>query len=183
MKELLLIVDAQNDFMPGGSLPVPDGHKIVPVINRLTALGFFDLVIASQDWHPEEHCSFGEWPVHCVAGTTGAELHPAINQSRIGAVVRKGIDKDKEEYSAFMAANLPMYLDTGWDIFFVGLALDVCVLESIRETINYIECNEYSNEVFIVTDGCKGIADEVSILKQIMEEMPDVKLISSLDIL
>ena len=87
MKKALLIVDVQNDFWPGGSLGVKDGDKVVEVINGL--MDKFDLVISSQDWHPEETVPFEKWPVHCVAGTDGAEFHPALNSNNIDLRLKK----------------------------------------------------------------------------------------------
>ena len=83
MARALVIVDFQNDFTPGGALAVPNGDEIADRINALAASGDYDLVVATRDWHPADHGSFGDqggpWPVHCVAGTQGAQLHPALN--------------------------------------------------------------------------------------------------------
>ena len=81
MKKALIVVDVQNDFCEGGSLAVPDANKIIPVINSL--LPQFELVIFTQDWHPDNHCSFGLWPTHCVQYTPGAEIHKDIDLTHL----------------------------------------------------------------------------------------------------
>jgi nicotinamidase/pyrazinamidase len=157
----LIIIDAQNDFMPGGRLAVPDGNLIVPVINRVQ--GHFDLVVATQDWHPENHKSFASnhkdkkafdtmdlhgvlqtlWPDHCIQGSTGAELHNDINTGRIAAIFRKGMDPEIDSYSGFydnnhqLSTGLSGYLkDKGVaDLYFCGLAADICVYYSILDSI------------------------------------------------
>ena len=115
----LILVDIQHDFCPGGALPVPGGDEVVPVANRLAA--GFDLVVATQDWHPPDHGSFAAnhpgkqpvevielaglpqvlWPVHCVQGTAGAAIHSALDVARIGRVFRKGTDPTVDSYSGF----------------------------------------------------------------------------------
>lgn len=116
--KVLIVVDVQNDFCPGGSLAVENGNKIIPMINELSNSYKFDKVIASQDWHDEDHISFADyygvepftynevagqvvWPTHCVKNTKGAELSPLLDQTNIQYIVRKGMDTDVESYSAF----------------------------------------------------------------------------------
>ena len=118
--KVLLLVDIQRDFCPGGSLAVPDGHLIVPVVNALLRSGQFDLVIATKDWHPHGHVSFATthgarvfqelivsgfgqmmWPDHCVQDTPGAELHPDLDLTRIHRIVQKGTHPAIDSYSAF----------------------------------------------------------------------------------
>ncbi|MFV0544380.1 MAG: bifunctional nicotinamidase/pyrazinamidase [Marinicella pacifica] len=160
MKALLLI-DVQNDFMPGGKLAVSEGDQIVPVINGLQ--NQFDLVIASQDWHPAEHLSFARnhlrhkafdqielnglpqtlWPAHCVQGTEGAELHPDLDSHRIAAIFRKGMNPDIDSYSAFydnghmQSTGLSGYLRElqVTTLYFTGLAADFCVYYSIQDAL------------------------------------------------
>ena len=88
----LIVVDVQNDFCPGGALAVPDGDAVVDAVNRMASEASF--VVATRDWHPPDHGSFaahgGRWPVHCVQGTPGAELHPGIDASQIDVVVDEG---------------------------------------------------------------------------------------------
>jgi nicotinamidase/pyrazinamidase len=127
----LIVVDVQNDFCPGGALAVPDGDAVVEPINQMARESEF--VIATRDWHPPDHGSFAEqggpWPVHCVAGTPGAELHGGIDRELVDAVVDKGQAPDREGYSGFEATELERLLrERGIDAVDVaGLALDYCV--------------------------------------------------------
>jgi nicotinamidase-related amidase len=133
MGEALVIVDFQNDFTPGGALAVPDGDAIADHVNGLIASGRFDLVVATRDWHPPDHSSFaaqgGRWPEHCVAGSEGAQLHPALDAAHVDAIVDKGTDPGTEGYSGFDATDLATLLrDRGIDrVTVVGLATDYCV--------------------------------------------------------
>jgi len=152
VKRALLIVDVQNDFCPGGALAVPRGDEVVPVFNRI--MPAYDLVIASQDWHPPDHCSFAAnhpgrqpfetvlvggrrqtlWPTHCVRDTPGAALHPALRLDRITRFERKGSDPQIEGYSAFsesLAADLRKLRVTSLDIG--GLATDYCVRATVLD--------------------------------------------------
>jgi nicotinamidase/pyrazinamidase len=139
----LIIVDFQNDFTPGGALAVPDGDAIAAKINALSASGDYDLVVATRDWHPADHSSFavngGRWPVHCVAGTTGAELHPDLDQTGIDVIVDKGQAVDTDGYSGFAGTDLDKLLrERGiTQVTVVGLATDYCVkntaLDALRE--------------------------------------------------
>ncbi|MFA0963484.1 bifunctional nicotinamidase/pyrazinamidase [Roseivirga sp. BDSF3-8] len=159
----LLIVDVQNDFLPGGNLAVAEGDAIIPVINSIQ--GFFDLIVATQDWHPEHHKSFASnhkgkkagdkinlngleqvlWPDHCVQGTEGAALAPGLETRQVSAIFRKGMDPEIDSYSGFYdnghrkSTGLSGYLkeqkvDT---VYICGLAGDVCVkftaLDSLQE--------------------------------------------------
>ncbi len=156
MSDALLLVDLQNDFMPGGALAVADGDAVVPVCNHLQAR--FDRVVATQDWHPADHASFASqhpgrrpfevidlnglqqvlWPDHCVQGTPGAELVDALDTARIERVFRKGDNPDIDSYSGFFdnghrrATGLAGYLrDRGVDtIYLAGVAEDVCVFHT-----------------------------------------------------
>jgi nicotinamidase/pyrazinamidase len=157
----LIIVDTQNDFMPGGSLAVPDGDAIVPVINDLQRR--FDLVVATQDWHPRNHKSFASnnagrspfetidlngltqvlWPDHCVQGMKGAELHPGLRTPSIEAIIRKGTDPEIDSYSGFYdnahhkSTGLAGYLrERGADrLYFCGLAGDICVYFTLTDAL------------------------------------------------
>jgi nicotinamidase/pyrazinamidase len=137
----LVIVDFQNDFTPGGALAVPDGDAIAARINALAASGDYDLVVATRDWHPPDHGSFadqgGPWPVHCVQGTPGAELHPALDQSRIDAIVDKGQAVDTDGYSGFEGTDLESLLrERGiTQITVVGLATDYCVKNTALDAL------------------------------------------------
>ncbi len=157
----LIIIDIQNDFIPGRALEVPGGDKIIPVINRLQEK--FDLVIATQDWHPENHMSFASshqdrkpfdtiewkgmnqilWPDHCVQNSLGAELHPELDARKVEAIFRKGMDKNIDSYSGFYDngheknTGLTGYLrePSSLDLHFCGLAADVCVNFSIQDAL------------------------------------------------
>jgi nicotinamidase/pyrazinamidase len=141
VSEALVIVDYQNDFNPGGALAVAGGDEIAERINQLAADDRFSLVLATRDWHPEDHSSFrergGTWPVHCVAGTPGAELHPALDQAQVDAIVDKGQDRDTEGYSGFQATDLEQRLrDAGVDrVTVVGLATDYCVKQTALDAL------------------------------------------------
>ena len=144
MADALIIVDYQNDFArPDGALSVPAGEEVAGHINALAGSGDYELVIATRDWHPPDHGSFTEqggiWPVHCLQGSDGAELHPALDREPIDAIVDKGQDPETEGYSAFDATALAETLRArGVDaVTVVGLATDYCVkntaLDALRE--------------------------------------------------
>ena len=144
MADALIIVDYQNDFArPDGALSVPAGEEVAGHINALAHSGDYELVLATRDWHPPDHGSFTEqggiWPVHCVQGSDGAELHPALDTAPIDAIVDKGQDPGTEGYSAFDATALAETLRArGVDaVTVVGLATDYCVkntaLDALRE--------------------------------------------------
>jgi Amidases related to nicotinamidase len=157
----LLLVDVQNDFMPGGSLEVPHGDLIVPLINRLQK--YFDLVVATQDWHPQNHKSFASnyankkpfeeidlhgmtqtlWPDHCLQGSKGADFHPDLKINKIAAIFRKGMDPEIDSYSGFydnghqVSTGLSGYLKEKGvtEIYFCGLAADICVYYTIMDSL------------------------------------------------
>ena len=141
MSRALLIVDFQNDFTPGGALAVPQGDEIAGRINALAASGDYDLVVATRDWHPPDHGSFAEqggpWPVHCVADTQGAQLHPALDQSRVDVIVDKGQDASTEGYSGFEGTRLGELLrERGiTQVTVVGLATDYCVKNTALDAL------------------------------------------------
>jgi nicotinamidase/pyrazinamidase len=157
MKDGLIVVDPQNDFCKGGALEVPRADEIVPIINRL--LPRFDIVIASQDWHEENHCSFvpqgGQWPPHCVAGTKGAEFHPQLYAHRFTVIVRKAIKK--EAYSAFCDTGLEgmlCALDVD-KVYICGLATDFCVKETA------IDCAKFRCfRTFVLLGACRAVTEE-----------------------
>ena len=157
----LIIIDVQNDFMPGGPLAVPQGNEIVPVINRIQ--NYFDLVVATQDWHPLNHKSFASnhfekkpfdsivlhgvqqtlWPDHCVQGSAGAEFHTDMESNRIATIFRKGMDPEIDSYSGFhdnnhqLSTGLAGYLKEKGvtEVHFCGLAADICVYYTILDSI------------------------------------------------
>ncbi len=157
MGEALLIVDFQNDFTPGGALAVEGGDTVAARINALAASGRFEPVIATRDWHPPDHGSFreqgGPWPAHCVAGTAGAELHPALDRTRVDMVLDKGERKDLEGYSAFEETCLAGLLrERGVNaITVVGLATDYCVRHSVLDAL------EAGFSVVVDRTGVRGV--------------------------
>jgi nicotinamidase/pyrazinamidase len=176
-ERVLLIIDVQNDFCPGGSLAVEEGDAVVPVINRIMPL--FSRVVATQDWHPSDHVSFAAthpgrkpldvvdaggieqvlWPDHCVQGTRGAELHPRLEVGRIELVLRKGLRRTLDSYSAFFEndhatdTGLRFYLKGigAHDIFLCGLATDYCVLASA------MDARRLGFRVTLLRDACRGV--------------------------
>ncbi|MFT5685174.1 MAG: nicotinamidase/pyrazinamidase [Myxococcota bacterium] len=174
----LIVVDLQNDFMPGGPLGVSDARAVIPLANTLMAK--FDLVIATQDWHPPGHGSFAAshdgknpydeiplhglpqtlWPTHCVQGTPGADFVDDLETNRFSAVVRKGTDPTVDSYSGF--ADNGNRIRTGLaglltergvtEVFVCGVATDFCV----RFTAEDAARSGFS--VFLIEDACRGVA-------------------------
>lgn len=156
-----LLIDLQNDFMPSGTLPVADGDAVIAPVNA--RMDDYPLIVATQDWHPAGHESFASahpgqspfasidlhglpqtlWPDHCIAGSTGAALHPALDTRRIAAIFRKGMNKHIDSYSAFhdnghrYDTRLATYLHAHGvtDIDIAGLAADYCVYYSIVDAL------------------------------------------------
>ena len=173
----LILVDLQNDFLPGGALPVPDGDQVIPVANRVQKV--FPLVVATQDWHPANHRSFaashpgrkpGEvvqlaglpqilWPVHCVQGTRGAAFAPGLETERFAKVFSKGASLEIDSYSGFFdnghrrATGLGDYLrDRGVDtVYMMGLATDYCV------KFTALDARTLGLETHLISDGCRGV--------------------------
>lgn len=141
MASALIIVDFQNDFTPGGALGVTGGDEIAGRLNELAGGGGFDLVVATRDRHPPDHCSFaaqgGPWPEHCVAGTHGAQLHPALDRTAIDAVVDKGQDRDTDGYSGFAGTGLEALLREHGvtELTVTGLATDYCVKNTALDAL------------------------------------------------
>ena len=176
-RDVLLVVDIQNDFCPGGRLAVPRGDEVVPVINRLAAR--FEHVVLTQDWHPAGHGSFASshpgtqpyqtievhygpqvlWPDHCVQGTPGAELRRDLDIPHAELVLRKGYHRDIDSYSAFYendrrtATGLAGYLrERGFErVFIAGLAFDFCVRYSAEDA------HREKFSVIVVENACRGI--------------------------
>ena len=128
----LLVVDVQNDFCPGGTLAVPDGDKVVPVINKLMPM--FQIIVASKDWHPSDSAHFQKWPPHCVRDTPGAAFHPQLLGAKIQQVFLKGTMGKDDGYSAFEATNMDLgrFLTSHGvtELYVTGLATDYCVKAS-----------------------------------------------------
>jgi nicotinamidase/pyrazinamidase len=173
----LVIVDVQNDFVPGGALAVPDGDAVIPICNRLSES--FDLVVATQDWHPANHGSFAAshpghkvgdvidlnglpqllWPVHCVHQTPGAEFVPGLDTSRFDRVFRKGTDPAIDSYSGFFdnghrkATGLGEYLKQKGvsNVYVAGLAMDYCV------KFTALDAKSLGLNTFLIEDACRGV--------------------------
>jgi nicotinamidase/pyrazinamidase len=165
--DALLIVDFQNDFTPGGALPVSEGDRIAGPINSL--LDSFDLVVATRDWHCADHGSFegvevdsekwrgadppSIWPVHCVENTPGAELHPALERAKVDVIIDKGQDPNSQGYSAFQDTQLGDLLrERGVEQLYVaGLATDYCVKNSVLDAVRQ------GFDVTVVEDAVRGV--------------------------
>lgn len=200
----LLLVDLQNDFLPGGALAVPEGDLVIPVANRLAAE--FPLVIATQDWHPADHGSFAAnhpgrrpgdavalggvvqvlWPTHCVQDTWGADFPDNLDTGWIRHVVVKGTDPMIDSYSGFFdnghrrATDLGDFLE-GNDVetlYILGLATDYCVKATA------LDARGLGFETYLITDGCRGVNLRPDDSDRALEEMRShqVNLIQSTDI-
>src|SRR5437667_676314 len=190
----LIIVDLQNDFLPGGALAVPRGDEVSSLANELQQR--FDLVVATQDWHPPNHGSFAAnypgkkpgdrvmldgieqilWPVHCVQHTHGAEFAPSFDTSQIAHVFHKGIDPRIDSYSTFFdnahrrETGLADYLKKRSikDIYLMGLALDYCVKYSM------LDARQLGLNTHVILDGCCGIDLEPGDVDRALDEMKRV---------
>lgn len=173
----LLVIDVQPDFCTGGALAVPGGEAILPLVNEIAKR--FETVVLTQDWHPADHISFaanhpgkaafetitlayGEqvlWPTHCVHGTPGAALHPALDIPHASAIIRKGGHRDVDSYSAFLEAD--RVTKTGLDgylaargiteVYLVGLATDFCVAWSAEDA------RAFGFKAIVIEDACRAI--------------------------
>jgi nicotinamidase/pyrazinamidase len=176
-RDVLLVIDVQNDFCTGGALAVPGGEKVVPAVNRIAQK--FANVVLTQDWHPRDHVSFAAnhaqkqpfetieldygtqvlWPVHCVQGTAGAEFHRDLDRARPSLVVRKGFRRGIDSYSALFEndrrtpTGLLGYLRERElkTVFIAGLALDFCVRFSAEDA------RKAGLEVAVIEEACRGI--------------------------
>lgn len=173
----LIVVDVQNGFTPGGNLAVTDADQIIPVINQLARQ--FEMVVLTQDWHPEQHISFADnhenkapfetielpygtqvlWPKHCVQGTADAEFHPALDIPTAQLIIRKGFHPEIDSYSAFMEADrktptgLNGYLKEHQidTVYIVGIATDFCVAWTALDAV------QMGFTTYVIEDACKAI--------------------------
>ena len=173
----LILVDLQNDFLPGGALAVKDGDQVIPIANQLQSA--FELVVATQDWHPSNHGSFAAnhrdlqpghkielagleqilWPTHCVEGTWGADFAPTLQHDRWTQIFRKGTDPAIDSYSGFFdngrrkATGLGEFLQTQGihTVYVMGLATDYCVKYTA------IDARRLGLNTCLVEDGCRGV--------------------------
>ena len=187
----LILVDLQNDFLPGGPLAVPDGDAVIPVVNQLQTL--FSLVVATQDWHPADHGSFAAnhpgkglfegielnelpqtlWPVHCVQGTLGADFAADLNQDRITTIFQKGTDPSIDSYSGFFdnghrrGTGLGEWLkDKGvTEVYVCGLATDYCVKFTALDAV------ELGFKTYFIEDASRGVNLQPDDVEQAIEAM------------
>lgn len=201
---VLVVVDVQNDFMPGGALAVPDGYEVIPVINRI--MDRFDLVVATQDWHPPEHASFASnhdgaevgdvidlegldqvlWPDHCVQTTEGAALVNTLKSAPIEAIFRKGCEPEIDTYSGFYdnghrkSTGLGDYLrGKGVEsVWIAGVATDYCVQATA------LDARELGFETYLIEDGCRGVELNDGDIAEAIEEMREagVHVVGSSDV-
>jgi nicotinamidase/pyrazinamidase len=189
----LVLVDIQNDFLPGGALAVPHGDDVVPIANRVQPA--FELVVATQDWHPPRHGSFassrpgrkgGEvaelaglpqvlWPDHCVQGSRGAEFAAALQMNRVEAIFRKGTDPAIDSYSGFFdnghrkSTGLGDYLKGrgASEVYVLGLATDYCV------KFTALDARKLGFRTFLVEDGSRGVELRPGDVVRAVQEMQE----------
>ena len=187
----LIVIDLQNDFMPGGPLGVAGAHAVIPLANAL--MPRFDVVVATQDWHPSDHGSFAAnhdsrspyeeidlnglrqtlWPVHCVQGTPGAAFVAALDAPQFSTVVRNGTDKRVDSYSGFadngnrnrtgMAGLLRERGVT--EVYVCGVATDFCVKFTARDAV------AAGFKVFLIEDACRGVAMTPTAVPEALKEL------------
>jgi len=189
-KNALILVDIQNDFLPGGSLAVKNGDEVIEVANKL--MDEFDHIIATQDWHPENHKSFAAnnaknigdiidlnglsqfmWPDHCIQNTFGAELAKNLNKDKIQKIIYKGTDLEIDSYSGFFdnghlkSTELDNYLKEKniTDLYIMGLATDYCV------KFTAIDAVDLGYNTFLIKDGCRGVEINKGDIKNSLKEM------------
>jgi nicotinamidase/pyrazinamidase len=171
MSNALLIIDFQNDFCPGGALAVEEGDQIAEPIKRLA--GEFDHVFATRDWHPPDHSSFetegGPWPVHCVQGTPGAELHPSMDGVEVEEIVDVGREREDQGYSGFEKSDLAQLMrDRDVEqVAVCGLATDYCVRASA------IDAAKEGFDTTVVTDAIRAVDVEPGDADRAIEEMKE----------
>jgi nicotinamidase/pyrazinamidase len=200
----LIAVDLQNDFLPGGSLAVPEGDAVVPLVNAVAPR--FDIVVATQDWHPLDHGSFASnrpghgvgdivtlagrkqvlWPDHCVQGSSGAELNTGFDQRPVHAIVRKGMHPEVDSYSTFWdnarmrTTGLAGYLrEVGVvEVWLAGLATDYCVLFSVLDAL------ELGFATCVLSDACRGIDLDPGDVERAFERMTEAgaKVLTTRDV-
>lgn len=191
----LLIIDVQNDFCPGGALPVPEGDSIIPVINKISPE--FYRVIATQDWHPFDHTSFAAnhnkkpyetirigniqqvlWPSHCIPGTYGADFHRDLMLNPVDLILRKGTDPAVDSYSAFFendrktGTGLQHYLKglKITDVYICGLATDYCVYYSALDSV------ELGFNTYVIKDATKGVNIPEGNVDRVINDMESKKI-------
>ena len=180
--DALIVVDVQYDFLPGGTLAVPEGDLVIPVINKL--LPAFSKIITTQDWHPENHISFkaqgGIWPPHCVQNTHGAEIHKDLKVQNTIHIL-KGNNPDFEAYSGFQGTDLSdrLHMDGVTTVYIAGLATDYCVKNTVLDALNH------RFETYVITDAIRGVEVKPGDSAKALQEMEaaGAGIIESSDIL
>lgn len=187
----LLVIDVQNDFLPGGALAVPEGNAVVPLINRM--MDNYDLIVATQDWHPADHVSFasnhrgrkagdiikvrGEpqvlWPAHCIQRSRGAEFAPGLSVQKFARVFQKGVDREIDSYSGFfdndkrrdtgLANHLHQQGVSAVDI--TGVATDYCVKATA------LDARDLGFSVRVLLEACRGVELNAGDVEQAVAEM------------
>jgi len=181
LKTLLLIVDVQNDFCPGGALAVDEGDAVVAPLNALSgALSQKGgRVAATQDWHGEGHSSFAQWPAHCVKGTKGADFHPNLDLNPVSIIIRKGFRQELDSYSAFFEND--SCTATGLEgcikqtnietVIIGGLATDYCVLYSAMDS------RRLGFNTIVVSDAVRGVGQPEGSVEKAITEMKNAGII------
>lgn len=202
--DALILVDLQNDFLPGGALGVPEGDRVIPVANRVQK--HFDLIVATADWHPPDHGSFASshpgrkagdvvelsglpqvlWPDHCVQHSKGAEFSSELDIAKIAKVIHKGMDPGIDSYSGFFdngrqhATGLDDYLrEQGTDtVYIMGLATDYCVKYTALDAVSL------GYEAWLIEDGCRGVEVAPGDIERALAEMAaaGVRVVKSEDL-
>jgi nicotinamidase/pyrazinamidase len=205
LKKALVLVDLQNDFIPGGSLAVREGDQVIPVANKVEKKKW-DVIVATQDWHPKNHGSFASnhrgkhpgdvielgglpqvlWPDHCVQGSRGAEFHPVLDRSHITKVFKKGTDPVIDSYSTFFDNAHRKSTGLGdWlkeqkitDVYLLGLATDYCVKYSALDAVHL------GFKTHVILDGCRGVELNAGDTAAAVEEMKNagVEILTSGDL-
>jgi nicotinamidase/pyrazinamidase len=203
----LILVDLQNDFCALGALEVKEGNKVVPIANKLMDAKLFDLVIATQDWHPANHKSFAAnyffrkpgqvidlnglpqvlWPMHCVEGSFGAEFVQELNTELIDTIFQKGTDTEIDSYSGFFdngklkSTGLDAFLKEKKveEVYVLGLATDYCV------KFTALDANDLGFKTYLIEDACRGVDLNEGDVSKALEEMKEqgVCMISSTSLL
>ncbi len=203
MNKALIVVDVQNDFCEGGALEVKNGEKVIPVINNLVKSGKFDLIIATQDWHPRNHKSFASnhknkniydviklygitqvlWPDHCIQRTKGAKFHPLLNLGNKYKVFKKGKNPKIDSYSGFYdndhksSTGLAEYLKKKGveNVYITGLATDYCVKFTALDSV------KEGFKTFVIKDAVKGVNINKEDSKKSFSEMKNcgIKIVMS----
>ena len=196
MKKALIVVDVQNDFCEGGALEVKNGNNVIPVINNLIRSSYFDLIIATQDWHPRNHKSFASnhkakniydviklkgiaqvlWPDHCIQRTKGSRFHEDLDLGSKYKVFKKGKNPDIDSYSGFYdndhksSTGLSEYLKSQnvIDVYIVGLATDYCV------KFTALDSAKEGFKTYVIKDAVKGVNVQKDDSKNAFNEMKQV---------